>query len=193
MKKLLFLLTFSFFSLFALHFSLHAQDDAAMMKAWEDFMTPGDMHKWMAKFDGNWSGEVTTFWDPAKPEKSKATATYRMIYNGLYQLGEFAGNMMGTPFQGQGILAYDNAKQQFINTWIDNMGSGVVVMTGQYDPQTKTLNLAGFQTDPMTKKDANIREEVMMPDDNTQIVTMYGAGMDGKEMKMMEIRMTKVK
>lgn len=193
MKKVLFLLTVSFFSLFALHFSLHAQDDAAMMKAWTDWMTPGEMHKWMANMTGTWSGDVTTFWDPANPEKSKATATVKMIYNGLYQTSEFSGSMMGQPFQGQGLLAYDNAKKQFVNTWIDNMGSGVLIMTGQYDPKTKTLHLKGTQTDPMTGSDMPFREDVEFPNNDTQVMTMYGPGMDGKEMRMMEIRMTRVK
>jgi hypothetical protein len=172
---------------------MNAQDDAAMMKAWEAWMTPGDMHKWMATSNGTWSGEVKTYWDPEKPEKSNATATYKTIYNGLYQTTEFSGNMMGQPFLGQGILAYDNAKKQFVNTWIDNMGSGVIVLTGQFDPKTNTLYLNGSQTDPMTGKDANIRQTVQFLDDDTQLITMYGPGLDGKEMKMMDIRMTRAK
>jgi uncharacterized protein DUF1579 len=193
MKNLFYLLSFTICTLCSFPSSINAQDDAAMMKAWEAWMTPGDMHKWMAKSNGTWSGEVNTYWDPAKPEKSKATATYRTIYNGLYQTSEFTGMMMGQPFLGQGILAYDNAKKQFVNTWIDNMGSGVIVLTGQYDPKTNTLHLNGTQTDPMTSKDSHIRQTVQFLNEDTQLITMYGPGMDGKEMKMMDIRMTRAK
>src|SRR3990170_7050550 len=42
-------------------------DSATMMKAWEDFMTPGDMHKWMAKYSGTWTGETTAWMDPNEP------------------------------------------------------------------------------------------------------------------------------
>ncbi len=49
-------------------------DSAAMMKNWQDFMTPGDLHKWMAKTNGTWEGEVTQWMDPkAPPTKAKAT------------------------------------------------------------------------------------------------------------------------
>jgi hypothetical protein len=89
--------------------------------------------------------------DPGNPTKSTATATFKMIFNGLYQLGEYSGIMMGQPFEGQGILAYDNAKKQFVNTWIDNMGSGVVYMTGTLDDKANTLYLRGTQTDPVTE------------------------------------------
>jgi hypothetical protein len=73
------------------------------------------------------------------------------------------------------------------------MGSGVLIMTGTFDPKTKTLHLAGTQTDPMTGSDIPFREDIEFPDDDTHVMTMYGPGMDGKEMKMMEIRLKKVK
>lgn len=161
-------------------------DSATMMKAWMDFATPGDMHKWMAKSDGTWSGEVKSYMDPGQPPvTSTATVTSKTIMNGLYQTSDYTGTMMGQPFMGHGILAYDNAKKQFINTWIDNMGSGVIVMTGSYNEATKTLSLKGSQTDPVTGKDSMIREEIQFPDDNTQVFTMWGE-MGGQEHKFME-------
>jgi hypothetical protein len=193
MKNLFLFFSLSFSSLFAFHSSLFAQDEAAMMKAWMDFMTPGDMHKWMAKSDGTWSGDVNSYMDPTNPMKSKATVTSKMIYNGLYQVSDYKGNMMGQPFEGHGILAYDNAKKHFVNTWIDNMGSGIIVMTGQYDAKSNTLKLKGTQTDPITGKDANIRQEVQFLNDDTQVFTMWGPGMDGKEMKMMDMKLTRTK
>ena len=88
-------------------------DSAAMMKAWEAFMTPGDMHKLMAKWDGTWDGEVTAWMGP-EPSKSTATVTNKMAMNGLYQIGDFSGTMMGQPFMGHSVLAYDNAKKEFV-------------------------------------------------------------------------------
>jgi hypothetical protein len=161
-------------------------DSATMMKAWMDFATPGVMHKWMAKSDGNWSGEVKSYMNPGQPPvTSTANVVSKTIMNGLYQTSDYSGSMMGQPFMGHGILAYDNAKKQFINTWIDNMGSGVIVMTGSYNEGTKTLSLKGTQTDPLTGKDSMIREEIQFPDDNTQNFTMWGE-MGGKEQIFME-------
>ena len=163
-------------------------DSATMMKAWMDFATPGDMHKWMAKYDGTWVGDVTMWMDPEEPPtKSTATIKQKMAMNGLYQIGDYTGTMMGQPFMGHSILAYDNAKKEFVNTWIDNMGSGIVIMRGTYDPATQTLRLAGSQTNPVNAKDSAMREEVKFVDDNTQMMTMYGEGPDGKEHKFMEI------
>ena len=160
-------------------------DSATMMKAWEKFMTPGDMHKWLAKWDGTWTGEVSSYMGSGEPMKSTATMTNKMIMNGLYQMSDYSGTMMGQPFQGHGILAYDNAKKEFVNTWIDNMGSGVIVMRGTLDTTNNVLSIKGVQTDPVTGKDAMIREEVRFIDDNTQSFSMWGE-MNGKEHKFMD-------
>ena len=189
MKKLFLFLSLSLFILNI----LPAQHDPAMEKAWTAFMTPGENHKWIAKSDGIWNGEARSYMDPTNQTTSQVTATNKMIYNGLYQVSDFKGTMMGAPFEGHGILAYDNAKQEFVNTWIDNMGSGIVVMRGQYDPKTKTLNMKGVQTDPLTKKETSIRQEILFIDDNTQVFSLYGPGAGGKEMKMMDIRLTRAK
>lgn len=162
-------------------------DSAAMNKAWQDFMTPGDMHKWMANTNGTWEAEVSQWMDPsAPPTKAKAINVQNSTLGGRYVIGKFTSTMMGQPFEGMSTMGYDNAKKMFTSTWMDNMGTGIVHMSGTYDEATKTLNLKGHQTDPMTGKDSEMREEMKMIDDNTYTMTMYGAGMDGKEMKFME-------
>ena len=164
-------------------------DSAAMAKvkkAWQDFATPGDMHKWMASHEGTWEAEITSYMSGPEPSKSKATEVVKMIMNGLYQEGTLSSTMMDMPFQGRSILAYDNAKKQFVLTWIDNLGSGILMMTGQYDAPTKTLNFNGTQTDPATGKDSKVRQEQKFLDDDTYVLTMFGDGADGKEAKFMD-------
>lgn len=163
-----------------------AMDPAAMEKAMADYSTPGDQHKWLAKFNGTWEASVIGFMNPSKPDTSKATNTVSMALNGLYQMGKFTGKMMGRSFEGHSIMGYDNAKKMFVSTWIDNLGSGIIYMAGTYDETTKTLNLKGQQTDPMTGKDMDIREEMTMIDNDSYTMSMYGSGMDGKETKWME-------
>lgn len=162
-------------------------DSAAMMKAWQDFMTPGDMHKWMATTNGTWEAEVNQWMDPsAPPMTSKATLVQSSALGGRYVIGKFSGSAFGEPMEGISTMGYDNAKKLFVSTWVDNLGSGIVYMTGTYDEKTKTLNLKGVQTDPMTGKDSDIREELTIIDNDSYTMIMYGAGFDGKEMKFME-------
>lgn len=164
-----------------------APDGVDPMKAWQDYMTPGPMHKMLAKETGTWEAEVSQWMDPsAPPNKMKATNVVTMSMNGLFQIGNFSTNMMGMPMAGQSTVGYDNAKKMFVSTWIDNLGSGIVKMTGHYDEATKTLHMKGTQTDPMTGHDSDIREEIKWHDENSYTMSMFGAGPDGKEMKFME-------
>jgi Protein of unknown function (DUF1579) len=157
------------------------------MKAWQDFMTPSENHKMLAKEVGTWEGEVSQWMDPnAPPTKAKATNVVTMAMNGLYQMGNFTTTMMGMPMMGQSTVGYDNAKKMYVASWIDNLGSGIVRMSGAFDIATKTLTLKGTQTDPMTGKDSDIRQEMKYLNDDTYVLAMYGVGMDGKEMKFME-------
>jgi hypothetical protein len=168
-------------------------DQAAMMKAWQAYMTPSPVHKMIAKSDGKWNAATTMWMDPsAPPMTSKGTCTNKMILNGLYQESTFKGTMMGKSFEGRGLLAYDNAKKVFISTWVDNMGSGVMVMQGTWDEATKTTNYTGKSVDPMTGQDVDVRETYQIVSDNHHTLTMYMKDpTTGTEMKTMQIEFTR--
>lgn len=167
-------------------------DSATMAKAWEAYMTPGDMHKWMATADGKWEAELT-FWmgpgaEPTPP--SKASVQNKMILGGRYQESIYKGDMMGMAFEGHGILGYDNAKKKFINTWIDNTGTGVMYMEGPWDEDSKSMTLTGTMVDPVSGKEKNIRQVFKTVDDSHQVMEMYDTR-GGEEYKSMEIKLTK--
>jgi len=171
-------------------------DSATMMKNWQAYMTPGDMHKMMASWNGNWSSDIT-MWEQAgaQPQKSTGKTVNKMIMGGRYQQSSHTGNMMGMPFEGQSTLGYDNNTKQFISTWVDNMGTGIMVLKGNWDPASKSMTLTGKMIDPIsgTNRETEIREVFKVVDDNTQTMEMYCPGMDGKEFKTMEIKYTKSK
>lgn len=163
-------------------------DSAAVAKAWTDYATPSKAHEMLAKDTGTWDAEMT-FWMPESPEPQKVTsvATYKMILDGKYQEGIFKGDMWGMSFEGRGTTAYDNASKQFITTWIDNMGTGMLVSRGQYDETSKTITFSGAMVDPVTGKEKKVKEIITYIDDNTQKMEMFDIDANGKEFKNMEI------
>lgn len=169
-------------------------DSATMMKNWMAYSTPGEMHKMVAGWDGTWNGEVT-MWHAAgaPPEISKSRAVNKTVMGGRYQVSNHTGNMMGMPFEGMSTLAYDNFKKVFISTWIDNVGTGLMKLEGPWDAASKSMTLTGKCVDPSsgTGKEMAIREVFHIVDDKTHVMEMFGPGTDGKEFKMMEIKMTK--
>ncbi len=167
-------------------------DSAAMMKAWEAYMTPGKPHDMLKSQDGKWDAKITSWMSPgAPPTESKGTATNRMIMGGRYQEAKFTGSFSGMPFEGQSITGYDNSKKVFVSTWVDNMGTGIMNLEGPWDEASKSVTFTGSMLDPTTGKECKVREIMTFVDDKTQKMEMYNTPTGGAEYKAMEIVYTK--
>nr|WP_315247770.1 DUF1579 domain-containing protein [uncultured Flavobacterium sp.] len=166
-------------------------DSAAQMKAWMEYATPGSPHKMMADEAGTWNCDMT-FWEEegGKPEKASSTANIKMILGGRYQEANYQGTMMGQPFEGKSTLAYNNASKEYTTTFIDNMGTGMMVATGKYDDKTKSMELKGEMVSPINEKKTPYREVYTIVDATTRKMEMYDTK-KGKEYKSMEIIMKK--
>jgi hypothetical protein len=170
-------------------------DSATAMKNWMEYMTPGKAHEMLSKADGEWIGEMTMWMAPgAPPTKTLTTATNKMIMGGRYQLSTFKGDFDGMPFEGQSTVAFDNAQQVFISSWIDNMGTGIMNMEGKWDEATKSILFKGRMVCPTNGQEADVKETFKFIDDNTQLMEMWGPDpVTGKSFKTMEIRFTRKK
>lgn len=157
------------------------------MEAWKANMTPGVNHAWLASMNGDWDATVTMWTDPSQPPNiSKASTKNEMLYGGLYQRSQHNGNMMGMPFMGESITAYDNFKKHFIATWIDNFGSSIMYMTGTLNAEGDTLTLEGSMLDPATGIDMQVKQVNTKTSKDSYKFTMYMV-VDGKDIKNMEI------
>lgn len=165
-----------------------------MMKKYEEAATPGAQHKILAGLAGNWK-TTSQMWESkdGKPATSKGKATFKMILGGRWLQQEFKGTAMGRPFQGVGLLGYDNVKGKFQSHWIDSMSTGAMTGEGDYDANNKTFSDKSTMSDPISPtKSQDVRSEWQMNDKNKMIFTMYGKGPDGgAEFKMMEIVYTR--
>jgi hypothetical protein len=167
-----------------------AQDDKPMspeQKAWVDYMTPGPMHDMFKADEGKWK-VTTTFWmAPGAPaQSSEGESTCKMIMGGRYLQTEFHGIYMGKPFDGMGIDGYDNALGVFRSIWLDNMGTGVMTMTGKMDPKTKVVSYQGKMVDPQSKKEMDCWTTFTQSDADHQDFQMFSK-IKGKKFKIMEM------
>jgi Protein of unknown function (DUF1579) len=166
-------------------------DSATEMKAWQDYATPGNMHKLMTDEVGTWNCEMTFWHEPdGKPEKANAVATIKMILGGRYQEANYIGEIMGTPFEGKSTLAYNNASKEFTTTFIDNMGTGMMVGTGKYDEKTKSTEFKGEAVNPVNGKKIPYIELYTVVDATTRRMEMFDIK-NGSEYKSMQIVMKK--
>lgn len=191
-------------SIFAFSFTAMGADPKApqdpkmaeMMQKMTAAATPGDQHKMLAGYVGDFN-YTSKGWEKAggTPHESKGKSKFTMILGGRWLQQEVTGEMMGMPFNGLGFVGYNNMTKQYETVWFDSMGTGHMEGKGTYNASTKTMTDKGEYSCPM--KDGEMRSyrgEWKFVDKNKLVYTMYGPGLDDpKEYKMMEIVYTRAK
>jgi Protein of unknown function (DUF1579) len=167
-------------------------DEKAMMDMMAKYSTPGPEHKKLEAWVGTWDASVKMWMDPsAPPQESTGTAENKLALGGRFLEQNFEGTMMGQPFSGRGYTGYDLYKKQYVSTWMDSMGTAIMMATGTPDPAGKGLTLTGTMDDPMTGKKSPFKETVTMVDNDHNTFEMWGTGPNGQMFKMIEIRYTR--
>jgi len=167
-------------------------EEQAMMEKYTKAATPGPEHQQMAKMAGKWKLQTTMWMAPgAPPMKSEGTAEYRTILGGRYLEQEVHGDMNGQPFEGRGLDGYDNVTKTRFGTWVDNMGTGPMMMKGKCAAAAKSCTLKGKVADAVAGKEVPVTSTMIMKDDNTFTFEMTAPGPDGKQFKNLEIVYTR--
>ena len=115
-----------------------------MMKQMMELAKLNENHKLLADLAGSWSTSVKMMEPGKEPTVSKGSVTYKSIMNGRYFVGDHTGSMKmpgadgkmkDFTFKGMSTDGYDNVKQKFVSSWVDNMGTGILTFEGTYRPR----------------------------------------------------------
>lgn len=163
-----------------------------IMKAME-LMAPNEKHKALEQFAGEWTytGMFKMFKDAPAQELTGAMKS-AVVYDGRFLKQEVEGPWMGSKFEGLGFTGYDNVKEEYVTTWLDNTATGIMTSSGDYDASTKTLNLEGKHSCAMSgDKERYYRSEWTLLDDNNSVYKSYTLDPEGEEFMSMEIKYTR--
>ena len=135
-------------------------DMASMMKKMFAVAKPGEPHKKLDYFVGNWD-TTTKMWmeGPSGPAmESKGTASNKWVLNNHFLLEETEGDMMipdeqmqmkKVNHQGMGLLGYDYYRNLYIGTWADSMSTTILDFAGMCDQAGKVFTYYGQMDEPM--------------------------------------------
>lgn len=167
--------------------------DTAMMEKMKTMMSPNEFHKVFESFVGKWSYTGKFWMSPEAPAQDMTgTSDHEIIYGGRFLKQTVSGPWMGQQFEGLGYAGYDNVKAEYFSIWMDNMGTGMMTASGQYDAASKTLTMSGVNSCPMTgEKDRKGRSTWTIDSADQNTYASYAYGPDGKEYKAMEIVYTR--
>ncbi len=171
------------------------QPDPAMMAAYEKAGKVGPQHELLKSRIGSFNHVAKFRMSPDQPwMESKGATERKIIMGGRYvqQETKSAPMMEGGPaFEGLGITGYDNIQNKFVNFWIDNEGTGVMISYGTADGSNKVITYSGEYPDVMVGKLKKVKSVTRYKDDKTEVYEMYDTGADGKEYVNLEVTYTK--
>ena len=168
-------------------------EQQAKMEEMKKLGSPNENHKVLEPIVGKWTATTKMWMAPgAQPEESTGTSDNHWIMGGRFVQQDYKGTMMGQPFEGMGVMGYDNIRAEYTSLWFDNMATGVMVGSSQFDAATKAFNGNATMSCPMTgEKNRAMRNVCKIVDNDHLTHEMYMNDKDGKEFKAMEISYTR--
>jgi hypothetical protein len=165
------------------------------MQAYAQAATPGKMHQHLAKDIGKWRGKSSMWMAPGggEPMTHECTMNVSWLLDGRYLKGEMAGEMPGMgPYNGVGVMGFDNVAGEFVATWVDNHSTGIMTGTGELSTDGKTLTWNYNFHCPITKKPTVMRQVETWTGPNSKTLEMFAPDpKTGKEYQMMRIELTR--
>lgn len=161
---------------------------SADMEAMTKAATPGENHKHLQRYVGDWTYSIKMFAAPGQPPlEATGTMHAESILGGRYVQSVYKGDLMGQPFEGRSTDGYDNVSKQFVGAWVDNMGTGIMNSTGTADSGGKVVNMNADMMDPVSGKKVATKSTTTWIDDSHFKMEMFMVDPSGKSVKTMEI------
>lgn len=171
--------------------------EQAMMQAWMKLAAPGEHHEHLKPLAGKW--EIAGKWrmGPEAPwQESRSTAEAEWILGGRFLQQKVKGEPMPPmpePFEGLGIVGYDNAKQRYVSFWIDNFGTMMLTAEGSCSDDGRKITFEGSYDDPMTGSKQTLKTIYKVKSADEYVMEMWQNGPDGKEFLGVELLHKRVK
>jgi Protein of unknown function (DUF1579) len=168
--------------------------DDAMMQEMMKLAAPGEHHKRLQTLAGNWTTHSKAWLAPNQPPiENDGVMEASLILGGRYLVSHHTGSFMGMPFEGQAIAGYDNVSKKYVENWVDNMGTGILNLSGTCDEGCKVLTETGEMVDPATGTKGQYKAVTTFVDANNFRYEAFYVDASGHSAKVMEMRATRKK
>jgi hypothetical protein len=153
------------------------------------FSQPGPEHKVLGALVGTWKCAVKFYPGPGKsPQESTGTMTMKWVLGERYVAQHYKGTFGDQPFEGLGLMGYDNRERKYTSTWADSMSTAVMNSRGNFDATKKALTFHDEVFDPYVGVKVKTRDVIRVVDPDTLTQEMYRRTPDAKEdFKVMDI------
>lgn len=155
----------------------------------KNFTSPGENHKKLERFLGQWDTELRLFLPsgPTPPEKGSATGAWLM--EGRWLKFETQGSMMGFPLSTFMIFGYDNFKQSFVSASINGYDTALTTTEGDMDPSDRVLISYGTLDEYLTgENDKMVKYLWRFTSPDELVLEVYDLPIGEKNNQVIEVR-----
>jgi hypothetical protein len=112
---------------------------ARMQKLGEELAATNEKHAFLQRFVGEWETSTSALGLP----NENGTATFKMILGGRFLDGLSSGTIAGVPYVSRTTIGFDNFKNLFCSTFIDDLNTSMRFANGSLDESGSILSLHG--------------------------------------------------
>lgn len=169
-----------------------------MMEECAKYAAPGEFHSHLKPLVGKWTCECRfRFMPDAEWTVSKSECNTEWILGDRFITQKHHGDPMpgtDTPFEGFGVIGYDNFQKKYVSIWMDNMSTMIANAAGESDANGKTITFMSRFPDPMQGgKETWMKSTYRIQGNDRYTLEMSGPGPDGKEFTCMTLNYTRMK
>jgi hypothetical protein len=187
-------------SVFVLGAGAVAQDsktaarDAAIVKAMQHAMEPGEGQKRLEFLVGTFDVKIRTWVDPSKPPfESMAVSVNKWVLGGRYVQTMLSGFVMGQPFDAIGYAGYDNVAKNYVACYMDSGSTGMEWFTGALDADGKVAKMTATIHDDVTLKPIKVEMRLSIAANGDHITGLWQEDPSGKMINVVELQYTRKK
>lgn len=154
---------------------------------------PAEQHEMLQRLVGEWDVSVK-FKIGGEWNEGKSSCVSKMILGDRFLKQTYESKMFGRPFSVIQTFGYDNVAENFIETHMNNMNTGIDVRQGVKSKDGKSIEFTGEKIDPASKKTERIRTVLTIIDDDNFEIVWYQTLGDTDEQKtvtLSHVRKTK--
>lgn len=158
------------------------------LAAWDLAAAPGPWHAFLARRAGRWLVDGRIWNEPGgEPVVSTGESRLEMVLDGRFLQERHEGQAGGRPYEGLGLLGFDNADSTFTVVWLDNLGTRTAVLRGPAGAPGEPLELRGGFTDPASGRAVSLRLVITWNGAEGQRWEYFGAPEGFDEARLMEL------
>lgn len=162
-----------------------AEEMEAMMADMMRYAAPGEHHQHIEALAGNWDFTMRFHMAPDAPwEENTGHSVHQWVLGGRFlqqTIQSPPSKTIPIEFEGLGMLGYDNFAGQYVQLWMDNFMTGVVMLKGSCADDGKQITVSGKLTKPMGEGETiDVRWVYKIVSEDEFVFEMWEPSADGE-------------